>query len=219
MAEETTTLRDAARRLARAKNPKAKGIQSAELFSVLRAGNLRAGFFILEGSVWVEIPISHWESLAREKFAGIGRKPNDPKSGSYRIRGNQFSDQIAKIISDQIQVDRHDPKTALATISAVIAAAEKMTEVTIKTRDITNYLQTLGLNEQFSTGKAGRHRKEGWREICSYMAAYMTAHFRDQPSKALKIKEAGRQFMPSLKRTALRTCLMERRLTNKFLKR
>ena len=73
MIGETTTLRDAARRLARAKNPKAKGIQSTALFNLLRAGKLRAGFYMLEGSAWVEIPINYWEGLALKRFGKIAR--------------------------------------------------------------------------------------------------------------------------------------------------
>lgn len=50
MPEETMTLRDAARRfrLARLKNPKAKGIASSELLGLLRSGELKAGFYNLE---------------------------------------------------------------------------------------------------------------------------------------------------------------------------
>jgi hypothetical protein len=189
MIGETTTLRDSARRLARAKNPKAKGIQSTALFNLLRAGKLRAGFYMLEGSAWVEIPINYWEGLALKRFGKIARNPNDPKSGSFRLRGDQFPDQIAKIVSDRIQAGSRDPRTALAEISAVIAGAGKLIEVTIK--EISDFLQTRGLREQVSPSKAGRRRKEGWRELCSYMAAYMVAHFRDLPGVELKITEVG----------------------------
>jgi hypothetical protein len=73
MAEQTMILRDAARRVALAKDPKARGIQSTALFDLLRVGKLLAGFYILEGSAWVEIPIGYWESLALEKFRKITR--------------------------------------------------------------------------------------------------------------------------------------------------
>ncbi len=61
MPEETMTLRDAARRfrLARLKNPKAKGIASSELLGLLRSGELKAGFYILNGTAWIEIPVAH----------------------------------------------------------------------------------------------------------------------------------------------------------------
>src|ERR1700674_4752772 len=95
--EETMTLRDAARRFARAKNPKAKGIQASELFSLLRAGKLRAGFYILGGTAWIEIPISHWEGLKIEKFRKIGRESGSPNSGSYALRAAQFPDQVAEV--------------------------------------------------------------------------------------------------------------------------
>lgn len=191
MAEETTILRDAARRVALAKDSKARGIQSTALFDLLRAGKLRAGFYILEGSAWVEIPIGYWESLALEKFRSITRDSNNSKSGSFRLRADQFPDQIAKIVSDKIQADFRDSEAALAKISAVIAAAGKSTEVTIKTSDITGYLEIAGLNKQSSLGKAGRRRKEGWRELSSFMAAYLGAHYRDRPGEEPKITVAG----------------------------
>jgi hypothetical protein len=192
MSEETTTLRDAARRLARAKNPKGKGIQSTALFDLLRAGKLRAGFYILEGSAWVEVPIGYWEALAVGQFRRIARETNDLKSGSFRLRGDQFPDQIAKIISDQIQIGRQGDEATLKRISDVVAMAGKRIEVTVKTADITNFLRSLGLDDHvaYSAG-GGRRQKEGWRDISSYMAAYMVAHYRSTPEAALKVEISG----------------------------
>ena len=73
----------------------------------------------------------------------------------------------------------------------MIAGAGKLIEVTIKESDISDFLQTRGLREQVSPSKAGRRRKEGWRELCSYMAAYMVAHFRDLPGVRAKDNGGG----------------------------
>jgi hypothetical protein len=70
MTDLTLTLRDAARRLARAKNPKARGTQAAELLGVLRSGELQAGFYILSGTIWVDAPVTYWEAIDSAKFRG-----------------------------------------------------------------------------------------------------------------------------------------------------
>jgi len=79
--EETITLREAARQLARKENPKGKAIQSSNLLSVLRSGELKAGFYFWDGTTWIEIPDAHWGKINSTKF-GIGRKRRDPKSGT-----------------------------------------------------------------------------------------------------------------------------------------
>jgi hypothetical protein len=189
--EETMTLRDVARRFARARNPKAKGIQASELFSLLRAGELRAGFYILGGTAWIDIPIGYWEGIKIEKYRKIVRDSHNPQSGSYALRGDQFPDQVARVVCDRIKPDQKDFTSSLGGVAAVIQAAGKLNEVTIKTNDFLNFLRIRGLEEKEPRGSGGRHRKEGWREICSYIAAYMVAHYKDQPAVKLKIDEAG----------------------------
>src|SRR5271170_6566483 len=130
--EETITLRDAARRFARAKNPKAQGIQASELFSLLRAGELRAGFYILGGTAWIGIPISYWEGLKIEKFRKIARNSENPTSGSYALRGDQFPDQVAQVVCDRIKTGQRDFESSAGEVAAVIGAAGRLCEVTIK---------------------------------------------------------------------------------------
>jgi hypothetical protein len=47
---------------------------------------------------------------------------------------------------------------------------------------------------EFYQTSASCHRKEGWREVCGYMAAYMTAHQRGRPNEDLKIQESAREI-------------------------
>src|SRR5437588_7771533 len=105
MPEETMTLRDAARRLARLKNPKAKGIASSEWLSLLRSGELKAGFYILNGTAWIEIPVAHWERTGSNKFRSLGRKRNNPKSGAYKVRADKFPDQVATFVCKEIKLN------------------------------------------------------------------------------------------------------------------
>ena len=70
-------------------------------------------------------------------------------------------------------------------------AAAKAYEVTLKTENFANYLKHHGLEETITAVKGGRKQKEGWRHVCSYMAAYMVAHHRDSPEVRLKIKKSS----------------------------
>jgi hypothetical protein len=197
MPEQTMPLRDAAQSLARAKNPKAKGIQSSKLLSLLKSGELKAGFYILGGSIWIEIPLAYWETIGVDKFR-IGRSRDDPKSGTYKLSLSRFAPEVAKVICKQLDANekssaRHESsKTELLT--AVVDSATKSYEVTVKTKDFQEYLNSHGPEEPITAAKGGRHRKEGWREICSYMAAYMTAHQRDLPEVRMKIKETSEEI-------------------------
>jgi hypothetical protein len=183
MPEETMILRDAARRLARARNQKAKGIESSKLLSLLRSGELKAGFYILGGAVWIEIPLTYWLGIGSSKFRRIGRT-DDPKSGAYNIRANEFPDQVARIICNEVGGNeqtsgRSQTNPSRERIATVIAAAARSCEVTVKTKDFSDYLQRHSFKENISTPNVGRRRKEGWRDICSYMAAYMVAYYQE----------------------------------------
>ena len=77
MPEETMVLRNAALRLARTGAPKTNRIQSSKLFSALQSGELKAGFYILGGTEWIEIPVRYWLEINSSKFRRIART-NDP---------------------------------------------------------------------------------------------------------------------------------------------
>src|SRR5262249_54500986 len=66
----------------------------------------------------------------------------------------------------------------------------KSYEVVVKHTKFSNYLQEHGLEELGAATGVGRRRKEGWRELCSYMAAYFAAHQRDRGAESIKIDQA-----------------------------
>jgi hypothetical protein len=184
MPEQTMTLRNAAQSLAHAKNPKAREIQSSKLLNLLKSGELKAGFYILGGSMWVEIPLAHWETVGADKFR-IGRSRDDPKSGTYKLSLSNFSPEVAKVVSKQLDendksLDRHT-SSKIGILAAVVEAAAKSYEVTVKSKEFTEYLHSQGLEEPLAAPKGGRYQKEGWRDVSSYMAAYMAAQQRDRP--------------------------------------
>lgn len=188
MAEETITLREAARRLARISNPKGTTIQSSKLLSVLRSGELKTGFYFLDGTAWIEIPDAYWGRINSNKFR-IGRKRRDPKSGTYRVKANKFPIQVASVLCGSEQTSERQSIPSRERLVAVIEETTKWYEVTIKTKHFLEYLQGQRLEENKVTSNVGAPRK-AWREVCSYMAAYFAAHQRDRGAERLKIKQA-----------------------------
>ena len=79
-------------------------------------------------------------------------------------------------------------------VTAVVDAAARSYEVVVKTRDFLEYLETHRLEEGITTTNVGAPQKEGWRDICSYMPAYMTAHQRDLPEVRMKIQETSEEI-------------------------
>jgi hypothetical protein len=187
MPEETITLRDAARRLTLAKDPKAKKFAERDLLGLLRSGELKAGFYILSGTVWIDVPLAHWEKTGGDKFRALHLRRGDPKSGTYKVRANKFPDQVAKVICQKVANDK--AQQAENSVAAIVTAAAESYEVTLKSKDFQDYLERRGLKESFPTTTGGRHQKN-WRDVSSYMAAYMVAHHRDLTA-ALKTKEAS----------------------------
>jgi hypothetical protein len=182
--EETISLREAARRMARIRNPKGSGIESGRLLSLLRSGELKAGFYFLGGTVWIAIALAHWQEIDSNKFR-IGRKPDDPKSGTYQVKANEFAEEVAHALWNNEQTSQ-----SREAVTAVIKETVKRYEVAVKTEDFELYLRLRGLDENKTTTNVGRPRKEGWRELCSYMAAYFAAHQRDRGAEPLKIDQA-----------------------------
>jgi hypothetical protein len=197
MPEETMILRDAALRLARTRDPKTNRIQSSKLFSALQSGELQAGFYILGGTEWIEIPVTYWLGIDSSKFRRIART-NDPKSGTYTIRATEFPDEVARIICREIRLNEEtlgQHQIESASVAGVIKATAQPYEVVVKTKDFQQYLQRHGLDKIKTTTGVGRRRKEGWRELCSYMAAYFAAHQRDRGAWPLKIEQAKTEII------------------------
>jgi hypothetical protein len=185
MPEETITLREAARRLARIRRPKGKGIESSKLLNVLRSGELKAGYYIMGGALWIEIPLMYWQAISSDRFRRIGQNPDDPKSGTYKIRTSttlvdQVADLICKAVEEHSPTKGHDAGAMRNAVTAVVNEAAKSYEVTVKATHFLEYLKNHGLEEKVASTNVGRKRKEGWRELCSYMAAYFAAYQRDR---------------------------------------
>ena len=193
MPEETMTLREVARRLALIKNAKARGVDVQKLHGLLRSGELAAGFYAMNGTVWIDIPMGHWETTASNKLRKkIVRNQTDPKSGSYKLSPHQFPEQVAAVIDEQAK--SNEPAN-VARLCAIVKTAGSRHEVTVRATVFRNYLQRHEIVENTMAPKGGRNPKEGWRDVCSYAAAYLVLHFRDFPGKVPDLEAASRGIL------------------------
>ena len=55
------------------------------------------------------------------------------------------------------------------------------------------------LNETLATPHAGAPRKEGWRELCAYVGAYMATQQSHQPLSAIKVDETSKAIHAAVK--------------------
>ena len=200
MPDETMTLREIARRLALIKNPKATGIDVNGLHSLLRSGELRAGFYILEGTVWIDIPISHWEATASNKIRQKITRNGESSPGSYKLRPGQFPDQIASVICEQASPDtgsseQRPIKLDLALLTSIVTAVSRQYEVTVKDTVYADYLNRHEITEKTRKSTGGRYPVEGWRDLCSYMTAYMMAVDRAFPGQHSNVEATSKRIL------------------------
>jgi hypothetical protein len=99
------------------------------------------------------------------------------------LRATEFPDQIARIICSSIGLNEETSgqrriESGLEPIADVIKATAQRYEVTIKMKDFSRFFQDHGLKEN-TTETRGRKEKQSWRDVCSYMAAYMIAHYEE----------------------------------------
>jgi len=204
MLEETIKLREAARRLARIRNPKGNNIESSRLLGVMQSGDLKAGFYVMDGMQWIEIPSNYWRDIDSRKFR-IGRRHDDQKSGSYAIKGAQFSDQLAVVIHRVLKQSaatsaEHQVGAMRDPLITGLDSAAKSHEVLVRTAEFDDYRRRQGLEEEKTVGSnVGARRKEGWRELCSYMAAYFAAFQRNRAIESLKIDHAKDEILAAAK--------------------
>jgi hypothetical protein len=194
MPEETISLREAAVRLARIRNPKGRKIESSRLLNVLRSGDLKAGFYFLHATEWVEIPAAYWQRIGSDSFRRIARSQSEARFGAYKVRANAFPDQVASIVCGKLAAtavaSRAQSQTDEETAAEIIRDTAISYEVTIKRKEFDEYLTRHGQTEEQTISAVGRRRKEGWRELSSYMAAYFASHQRDRGTESVKIDQA-----------------------------
>ena len=118
MTDTPVTLREAARRISRAKNPKSTGTHAAGLLEMLRSGDLRAGIHFLNATEWIEIPLAYWHKTTSDALEKIKHSSNNQKPGVYRVKATKFPEAVSRILHDRIH-DQADVDAFAAIIAAL----------------------------------------------------------------------------------------------------
>ncbi len=196
-AQPTIPLRDAALRLARLPKSGTGKIADGKLLGLLQAGDLQAGFhFPGEFASWIPISRTYWAGVSSDKFRSIRRSEKDKSSGTFKVRLSDVADEYVKVMSQRSEIDQRGTADNIwHEIKATLAVASHRFEVLIREQDWDDYLKKHNLEEPILVGKSkgGRRQKEGWRQLCVLVGAYLIKHHRTT-KEGLKIEEAAKQI-------------------------
>ena len=190
--EQTITLRDVGRRLARLRRSRDK-VASDELLDLLKSGEIIAGFrFPGRAILWVNIPAHYWSTISSNKFRVIRYSRNKKNSGAYKVRLGQFAEDIVNQVNKQLKNKETDASDAWI---AVLEATTRTYEVEITEQQWANYLARHNLAEPGPEikSKSGRHEKAGWRDLWIIIGAYITKHYQET-REHIKIEEASKNI-------------------------
>jgi hypothetical protein len=85
-AQPTITLRDVGRRLARLPSSKTGGIADGKLLGLLKAGELKAGFYFPGPYLsWIPISPSYWAGISSDQFTSIRRSDKKNLRGTFKV--------------------------------------------------------------------------------------------------------------------------------------
>jgi hypothetical protein len=185
--EQSISLRDAGLLVARWRKSTEK-IASGKLLSLLKAGQIVAGFRFPGSTVWwIKIPTRYWNTVSNDEFRVIRFSRERKTSGAYKVRPGMFADEIVAQISQQRAPTSEEWKAALE-------ATTRRYEVEIIERELTDF---LARNADYSAqilserkSKSGRHEKTGWRELSVIIGAYILKHY-ELTNERIKIKDAS----------------------------
>jgi hypothetical protein len=188
-------LREVARNLALIKNPKAKGINSPELCRLLRAEELRAGFYIGK-TIWIDIPMGYWQTVDTAK---IKKQINRTGGATYRLKPSKFPDQVASIISNSFPQSEPSSEHSVVSeeLAGLIGSISRPYEVTVKVAVFQEYLHrnNIALPPTSSVTRGGRPQKNSWPTLCGYVGAYFGAHVRDFPGCPVEIEATSKRIL------------------------
>jgi hypothetical protein len=196
-AQPTIPLRDVALRLARLPKSGTGKIADGKLLGLLQAGDLQAGFYFPgELASWIPISPIYWAGVSTDKFRSIRLSKKNSLPGTFKVRLSDVADEYVRVMSKRPEINqRGSPETIWREIKATLAAASRRFEVLIREQDWEDYLNKHNLEEPFPVGKrkGGRPQKQGWRELCVLVGAYLIKH-RTMTKEDPKIEESARQI-------------------------
>lgn len=169
---ETITLREVALRLAKIKQPTTRKIDSGQLLSLLKSGDLKAGFeFPGVTKRWVAIEPNYWLTIDSDKFRSI----RSDGGYTFKVGLRDFADTYLRLV-----LNDSSNESLKAEFRVVLGQASRKYEVVVQAEEWKKYLDNHGLNEPpFDTppkGKGGRNPKAAWRQLSVTIPAYLLAH-------------------------------------------
>jgi hypothetical protein len=192
-AQPTIPLREVALRLAQLPKSGTGKIADGKLLGLLQAGDLQAGFYFPgEFASWIPISRTYWARVSSDKFRSI--RKSEESTGTFKARLSDVADEYVEVMSRRID-QRGSTDNIWHEIKATLAVASHRFEVLIREQDWDDYLKKHNLEEPTRVGKSkgGRNPKEGWRDLCVLVGAYLVKH-QGTTKEKLKIEEASRQI-------------------------
>jgi hypothetical protein len=189
---ETITLRDVALRLAKLKQPTTKAIADTQLLSLLKSGELRAGFdFPGCTKRWVSIPSDYGLKIDSRRFRSIRKD----EGATFKVSIRDFADKYSQLVFDD--VEEQNVPTSSSNLSLkdefriALAAASRKYEVVVRTSECEEYEKRQpAVIEPVVKGKGGRHPLTAWHELSVIIPAYLLAH-HDERHQPPVYKDAG----------------------------
>ncbi|MGB7102406.1 MAG: hypothetical protein WBD95_27035 [Xanthobacteraceae bacterium] len=179
------SLRDVAARL----NPGSNKRDYSKLLSLLKAGQIKAGFrFPAFGSLWIEIRTAYWSGVDSAEFrTSLRFDKGRPSSGAFSVSLAVFAEQICDVLAQ-----RSEPAN-WKHMAELLAATGKRYEVEILEEEWARFLEVNPsyLPAPRQKSRRGRYELESWRDLCIYIGAYIIKHHQKKTSPRIKLVEAS----------------------------
>jgi hypothetical protein len=169
------SLRDVLKRLARIDRLPKKKTSVDKLLSLLRAGQIKAGFYFPASKlIWILIPQEYWVGLPKKRVQSLRYSSEESGSGTYEVRITDFVDQYMDAVLQLIDSAASDQGAGVVgELKRALSSSQKRFEVAVRVQDWKDYLERNNIAEPALRETRGRHQKEGWRDLASIIAAYM----------------------------------------------
>jgi hypothetical protein len=172
----TISLREVALRLARIKEPTTKRIDHGWLLSLLREGDLRAGFeypgFVRR---WIPIQPTYWLNIDSGKFRSI----RSDGEYTFKVRPRDFAEDYLNLVPST-------PSESLKEEFRVfLEGVSRKFEVVIQDEEWKRFLVAHKMQEPtFDTpkvkGRGGRYPMAAWDKLAVIIPAYLLAHHSEK---------------------------------------
>jgi hypothetical protein len=174
--EQTITLRDVGRRLARLRRSRDK-VASDELLDLLKSGEITAGFRFPGRTIfWIKVPAHYWSEIRSDEFRVIRYSRKKKNSGVFPVSLGDFAEDIVTQVNEQLKNNKSDASNEW---KAVLEATIRTYEVEIKEAEWEDYKNRNNLTEPSTEikSKSGRHQLPSWRDLSVIIGAYLIKHY------------------------------------------